>query len=82
MTQPPLSGRQFRRLVDGALTEAQWQKQVEGWLDLYGYWWMHIPSNVVVCVRCGHKNYRGIKKGFPDILAIKPPVMLWLELKR
>jgi len=81
-TQPPLTGRDFRRLTDGALTEAQWQKQIERALTLFGWWWMHIPPNVVVCPRCGNKIYRGIKKGFPDVLAIKPPHILWIELKR
>lgn len=80
--QIPFSSSAFRRLTDGALKEREWQKQVERWLDVYGYWWMHIPSNVIVCTRCGHKNYRGIKRGFPDILAIKPPHILWIELKR
>ena len=82
LSQPPLTGREFRRLTDGALTEAQWQKQIERALTAFGWWWMHIPSNVVVCSRCGTKVYRGIAKGFPDILAIKPPRILWLELKK
>jgi hypothetical protein len=81
-TQPPLTGREFRRLTDGALSEAKWQKQVEDMLDLFGYWWMHVPPNVVVCPRCKTKIYRGIKKGFPDVLAIKPPHILWIELKK
>jgi hypothetical protein len=80
--QPPLTGKQFRRLMDGELKEAAWQKQVEAALTVYRYWWMHVPSNVVVCPRCRTKIYRGIKKGFPDILAIKPPHILWIELKR
>jgi hypothetical protein len=81
LTQPPLDGRDFRRLMDGRLSEAAWQKQVESHLTLYGWWFLHIPSNVVVCPRCHTKIYRGIRKGFPDILAIRPPHILWLELK-
>lgn len=77
-----LSGREFRKLIDGQLSEKQWQKQVEEALTVYGWWWMHIPPNVVVCPRCTTKIYRGIAKGFPDILAIKPPYILWIELKR
>ena len=46
-----------------------------------GWWWMHVPPNVVVCPRCHTKVYRGIRKGFPDLFAIKPPHKLWLELK-
>lgn len=81
MRQPPLDSREFRRLVDGRLKEKPWQKQVEDYLDLMGYWWMHIPSNVVVCPACRRKVYRRIRRGFPDILAIRPPYILWIELK-
>lgn len=77
LAQPAL----FQKLMDRSLKEKPWQQQVEGWLDLYGYWWMHIPSNVIVCPRCKWKIFRGIQKGFPDILAIKPPYILWIELK-
>ena len=81
-TQSPLTGRDFRRLTDGALTEAEWQKEIERALTFFRWWWIHIPSNVTVCPRCGNKIYRGIAKGFPDILAIKPPDMLWIEAKK
>ena len=78
LSQPAL----FRRYVDGTLTEKQWQREVEEALDFFGYWWMHVPSNVVVCPTCHTKIYRGIAKGVPDIWAIKPPYMLYIELKR
>src|SRR5262252_1156779 len=78
LAQPPL----LRKVMDRALTERQWQKQVEDALKLFGWWFMHVPANVVVCERCGHRNYRGIARGFPDLLAIKPPHIRWLELKR
>jgi hypothetical protein len=81
LAQPPLSGPQFRRLMDRSLTEAQWQKQVEKALDTFGWWWMHVPSNVVLCPTCKRRIYRGIRKGVPDIWAIRPPYMLYLELK-
>jgi VRR-NUC domain-containing protein len=81
IAQPPLSGREFRRLADGVLSEAEWQKQIEDALDLFGWWYMHIPSNVIVCFFCHKKNFRGIAKGFPDLLAIRPPHILWLECK-
>jgi hypothetical protein len=68
--------------MDGKLTEREWQKQVEDALTLFGWWFIHIPANVVVCPICHRKIYRGIAKGFPDILAIRPPRLLWLELKR
>lgn len=70
----------MRRLVDGRLSEKQWQKQVEDALDAFGWWHNHNPPNVVVCPH-GVRIYRGIKRGVPDIWAIKPPYMLWIELK-
>jgi hypothetical protein len=82
LAQPPLDGPAIRRLMDGKLSESDWQKQVEAALTRNGWWFLHIPPNVVVCNRCHAKIYRGIQKGFPDIFAIKPPRMLWLELKR
>ena len=81
LNQPPLGGPAFRRLMDGQLKEHEWQGQVEQALDVYGWWWMHIPANVVVCPRCCTRIYRGIRKGVPDIWAIRPPYMLWIECK-
>ena len=81
LAQAPLDGRDFRRLMDGRLSEAAWQKQVEHALDAFGWWWMHVPPNVIVCEFTGRRHYRGIRKGVPDIWAIRPPYMLWLELK-
>lgn len=68
--------------MDQQLSEKEWQRQVEEALKTFGWESWHIPPNVVVCVRCHTKNYRGIRKGFPDLLAIKPPYILWIELKR
>ena len=81
LAQPPLTSREVKRLVDRTLTEKQWQKQVENALTRFGWWWMHIPANVIICERCGHRNYRGIKRGFPDLFTIKPPFIRWIELK-
>lgn len=79
--QAPLDGAGVRRLLDGRLKEPEWQKQVEDALETYGWWWLHVPSNVIVCSRCHAKNYRGIRKGFPDIFAMRPPYALFIELK-
>jgi hypothetical protein len=81
LAQAPLNSRDFRRLIDAQLTEKQFQKQLEAALDALNWWWMHIPSNVIVCRFCHRKNYRGLQKGFPDILAIKPPHIVWIEVK-
>lgn len=82
LAQPVLTGAEIRRLTDGKLKEREWQQQVEEALTRHGWWFIHIPANVVICPSCHRKIYRGIAKGFPDILAIKPPRLLWLELKR
>ena len=81
LNQPPLGGPAFRRLMDGQLKEKQWQHQVEKALDAFGWWWAHVPANVTVCPRCHTKIYRGIKKGIPDLWAMKPPYALYIELK-
>lgn len=81
LEQAPLDGPSFRRLMDGQLKEREWQKQVEEALDAFGWWWMHIPPNVIVCSHCRRRNFRGIRKGFPDIFAMRPPHMLYIELK-
>lgn len=80
--QPPLDGPAFRKLMDARLKEARWQKEVER--ALAGLGWskpFHAPSNVVVCTRCGHKNYRAVMKGWPDLITMKPPHLLAIELK-
>lgn len=82
LEQAPLDGPAFHRLLDGKLKEKEWQKQVEEALDTFGWWWNHNPPNVVVCpCPCRRKIFRGIKKGIPDIWAMRPPYMLWIELK-
>lgn len=81
LNQAPLSGKAFRRLMDGQLKERAWQQQAEKALDTFGWWWSHNPPNVIVCRRCGTKNYRGIRKGIPDLWAMKPPFVMYIELK-
>jgi len=77
LEQAPL----LRRFMDRGLKEASWQKEIEAALDFFGWWWSHNPPNVVVCPKCRWKIFRGIRKGIPDIWAIRPPFMLWIECK-
>lgn len=81
LLQPPLTGREFRRLMDGELKEKEWQAQVEEALQLYRWKPWHAPPNVVVCDGCRRKLYRNVRKGFPDLFAMRPPYLLWIELK-
>lgn len=72
----------LRKYMDRKLPESAWQKEIEDALDFFGWWHSHNPPNVVVCSRCHTKNYRGIRKGIPDIWAMHPSgVMLWIECK-
>lgn len=77
VSQPPL----FRRLLEKGLREQPWQKQVEAELEFFGWWYMVVPPNVVVCPKCRWKIFRGVAKGWPDIVAIRPPEILFIELK-
>lgn len=72
----------LRAELDNRLKEKQWQVKVERALKVFRWWYSHNPPNVIVCTRCGHKNYRGIARGIPDLWIMKPPFMGWLELKR
>lgn len=73
--------RTLRDELDERLKEKQWQRKVEGALKAFKWWFSHNPPNVIVCTRCGHKNYRGIARGIPDLWIMRPPYMGWIELK-
>lgn len=60
-----------------AVTERQFQRQVEGFLNLYGWRFYHAPDNVP---RNGHAAK--ITPGFPDLCAVRGRRMLYAELKR
>lgn len=62
-------GRKLR--ADGALelTEAAWQQQVEGLLDFYE--WRHYHTH----------DSRRSAPGFPDLVAVRGPELLFVELK-
>jgi hypothetical protein len=79
LAQEPLPD--VRRLVNATIKEAPWQKTVEQALTKHGWWWFHVPPNVVICNVCGNRIYRRIRKGIPDLIAVRPPYVAWLELK-
>lgn len=60
-----------------SLTEAQWQNVVQNHLTAYGWAWYHAPDN--------RPNARGrvqaVRKGFPDLIAVKGTRLLAIELK-
>ncbi len=56
--------------VSGLVTEASWQAQVIEAADLFGWFVYHNPDS------------RRSAAGFPDLVLIRPPRVLFLELKR
>jgi hypothetical protein len=68
------------------VAERTLQASVERLAETLGWIAYHIPANVIVCERCGHKNYRAVQKGFPDLCLVpgprRPPRPIrWIELK-
>ena len=55
--------------VSGLVTEASWQAQVVAAADLFGWYVYHNPDS------------RRSNAGFPDLVLIRPPRILWIELK-
>ena len=56
--------------LSGVVTEAQWQTTVVEAAELFGWWVFH-----------DHDSRRN-QAGFPDLVLIRPPRVLFLELKR
>ena len=57
-------------VLSGVVTEAQWQQTVVDAAELFGWWVFH-----------DHDSRRN-QAGFPDLCLIRPPRVLFLELKR
>ncbi|MDN4611932.1 VRR-NUC domain-containing protein [Arthrobacter burdickii] len=58
------------------VTERQLQRQVEGILTAYGWRWFHAPDN-----RPANGRVQKIRPGFPDLLAVRGPRLVVIELK-
>ena len=56
--------------LSGVVTEAQWQRTVVEAAELFGWWVFH-----------DHDSRRN-QAGFPDLVLIRPPRVVFLELKR
>ena len=56
--------------LSGVVTEAQWQQTVVEAAELFGWWVFH-----------DHDSRRN-QAGFPDLVLIRPPRLLFVELKR
>ena len=56
--------------VSGVVTEAQWQQTVLDAAQLMGWWSYHTHDS------------RRSTPGFPDLVLIRPPRVMFIELKR
>lgn len=52
------------------VTEAQFQEAVIQRAEVYGWWWWHDTDS--------RRNHRGL----PDLILVRPPRILFVELKR
>lgn len=57
-------------VLSGVVTEAQWQNTVVEAAELFGWWLFH-----------DHDPRRN-QAGFPDLVLIRPPRVVFVELKR
>lgn len=72
-----LEDRQLR-----AISEAQWQHQVEQIARLHDWRLFHAPDNRPVTARSGRRYVQNIRAGFPDLVLVRGPRLLFAELKR
>lgn len=59
------------------VTEKQFQRQVQGFLTVFGWRWFHAPDNRPV-----NGRVQAVKAGFPDLVAVRHGRLLFIELKR
>jgi hypothetical protein len=60
-------------------TEADWMISATSALTLTGWRWAHVPPTRRPASRWSDTNSG---KGFPDLIALRPPRVLWIEVKR
>lgn len=61
-----------------AITEEQFSGQVEDLLKLYGWRWCHFRPAIT---EKGWRTALSGDKGLPDIIAVRPPRLIFAELK-
>lgn len=63
------------------MTEKLWQGQVEQIAELHGWRVYHAPDNRPVRAASGRTYVQKVNAGFPDLVLVKPPRLLMIELK-
>ena len=64
------------------MTEAAWQRTVEGIATANGWLIFHAPANRPVIAKSGARYVQNIRAGFPDLVAVRGKRLLFAELKR
>lgn len=70
MSPPRRVDVRFERGLYDLISEAQFQQAVIQRAELYGWWWWHDTDS--------RRNHRGL----PDLILVRPPRVLFVELKR
>jgi len=68
-------------LASQSITEAEWLRSVGDALDLTAWAWIHHRPARRAQGKWTTPTQGNSAKGFPDIVAVRPPRCLWLELK-
>ncbi len=66
----PVTAQELQAITDSALTEKAWQAEALGYLMERGWVCYHTLRS------------KGSAPGFPDVVALRPPVVAFIELKR
>ena len=64
-----------------AASEAEWMVTVGKALDLTGWAWIHHRSGCRANGKWTTPTQGNSSKGFPDVVAIRPARVLWIEVK-
>ena len=58
-----------REVLDAAMPEAEWQKQIEDYATMHGWLWYHT------------RDSRRSPAGFPDLVLVRGETVIFLECK-
>ena len=77
-----LSPEEYRALVAAQMTEAALQTHVESLARDLGWLHYHGADNRPVTAKSGRRYVQRITPGFPDLVLVRGPALLFAELKR
>ena len=63
------------------VSEAEWLAAVADMLDLYGWYWIHPLPARRADGRWRTAAQGNSAKGFPELVCVRPPRVVWIELK-